>query len=174
MHAFGFWHEHQRPNRDEYLIVGKNRRPGTEKNFVLYKNAEYPCAPYDIRLVQRKISFLNFVSLKLQFNFSSIMRYEPNTARDTSHYNTKVLQPTKEGFKLMIGKTYYDYDTEEKIEVNSWREAEKTFERLETFKDITTYMSGVDGFVGFSHEGTELDRLAICITVCQTVHKERI
>ena len=51
MHAFGFWHEHQRPNRDKYLKVGKNIIRGMEKNFKRYNNdAEYPCAPYDIRL----------------------------------------------------------------------------------------------------------------------------
>ena len=52
MHAFGFWHEHQRKKRDKYVNVGSNILEGKGKNFEPFTvDEEYPCAPYDIRLV---------------------------------------------------------------------------------------------------------------------------
>ncbi len=40
MHALGFWHEHTRPDRDDYIqVVFGNIRPGYEQNF--YKQKFY-------------------------------------------------------------------------------------------------------------------------------------
>ena len=52
MHSLGFWHEHQRPDRDEYIRLNNNFIPKHAKQFKKMKMIDMGnCdAPYDLRL----------------------------------------------------------------------------------------------------------------------------
>ena len=85
------------------------------------------------------------------------MHYEPNNAQDTSKEGKAVLLPTKAGYQLMVGKTFYDDWEGKNITIRDWKHAEETFKQLRTFKDVTTYTSEAAGYVGFSDQGNEHD-----------------
>ena len=85
------------------------------------------------------------------------MHYEPNNAQDTSKEGKAVLLPTKAGYQLMVGKTFYDDRKFKNITIRNWKHAEETFKELNTFKDVTTYTSEAAGYVGFSDQGNEHD-----------------
>ena len=74
MHALGFYHEHNRYDRDQYLkIIWKNIQPGYEKNF--QKNtkmdADTSGTPYDP---------------------CSVMHYGETSFGHFNHYGSKVLK----------------------------------------------------------------------------------
>ena len=61
LHAIGFYHEHSRPDRDQYIkVIGGNIRPGFKDNFL----------KYDYRYIN---------SLGIDYDYNSIMHYCANS-----------------------------------------------------------------------------------------------
>ena len=79
-HAVGFFHEHQRSDRDDYIVIDwANVRQGLEDQFKILDKSEN--------------------KLLVNFDFGSIMLYGPLTFSKDS--NSKTMQP-KEQFKSEV------------------------------------------------------------------------
>ncbi|KAK7484706.1 hypothetical protein BaRGS_00024114, partial [Batillaria attramentaria] len=83
MHALGFWHEHSRPDRDDYIaIVWENIALEHRSNFDKYDTSEID-------------------TLDTVYDYGSIMHYKNNTfAIDRSHVTINATQPIPPGVEM--------------------------------------------------------------------------
>ncbi|GMT34896.1 hypothetical protein PFISCL1PPCAC_26193, partial [Pristionchus fissidentatus] len=82
-HALGFWHEHSRPDRDQFLRVNQaNMKPGTQSQFV-------------------KRSIQDADTQGLPFDYASVMHYAANSYAKSSLLFT--LEPSDVLYRSTIG-----------------------------------------------------------------------
>ena len=87
IHAFGFWHEHNRPDRDQYVqILEQNIEFNQDHNFAKRRNSLTFGLPYD------GLSVMHY-----QSNFFSIGRNEKTIISKVNHFNFVTLHIFKCG-----------------------------------------------------------------------------
>lgn len=64
-HVIGYWHEHARPDRDEYITVQQNAiQLGKQYNFlhISYKDLDTKDLPYDVSSIMHYGSMVSYIS----------------------------------------------------------------------------------------------------------------
>ena len=90
VHALGFHHEHQRPDRDEYLKIN-------------FDNIDY-----SRRHIFKKIEQDSFIDLETPFDYKSIMLFKKNLFAINESIDT--INAVKPPFKIEPGKTLSEID----------------------------------------------------------------
>lgn len=90
LHSLGFYHQHNAPNRDQYLKIHfENVLPGFEKQF-------------------DKLSVSDVTDYNLGFDYKSVMQYEPNAFSANDKPTMTALRPGAENMGDLSGLSAID------------------------------------------------------------------